>query len=83
MNVEREVLVILDEVLGLNGRSAAMNRDSPVLGALPELDSIAVVSVITALEKRFGLSIGGDELSASSFATVGSIADLVSSKTTA
>jgi acyl carrier protein len=83
MNVEREVLVILDEVLGLNGRSAAMSRDSPVLGALPELDSIAVVSVITALENRFGLEIGGDELSASSFATVGAIADLVSSKTTA
>jgi acyl carrier protein len=83
MNVDQEVLAILDEVLGLDGRSAAMNRDSPVLGALPELDSIAIVSVITALENRFGLEIGHDELNASTFATVGAIADLVSSKTPA
>jgi acyl carrier protein len=83
MNVESEVLAILDEVLVLNGRTASMNRDSPVLGALPELDSIAVVSVITALENRFAVSIGEDELTATSFATVGSIADLVSSKTPA
>jgi acyl carrier protein len=83
MNVESEVLAILDEVLVLNGRTASMNRDSPVLGALPELDSIAVVSVITALENRFAVSIGEDELTAKSFATVGSIADLVSSKTPA
>jgi acyl carrier protein len=80
MIVEREVLAILDEVLGLNGRTASMNRDSPVLGALPELDSIAVVSVITALENRFAVAIGQDELNATSFATVGSLADLVSSK---
>jgi acyl carrier protein len=83
MNVEREVLAILDEVLVLNGRTASMNRDTPVLGALPELDSIAVVSVITALENRFAVSISEDELTATSFATVGSIADLVSSKTPA
>jgi acyl carrier protein len=54
-----------------------------VLGALPELDSIAIVSVITALENRFVLEIGHDELNASTFATVGAIADLVSSKTPA
>ncbi|MDB5863152.1 MAG: hypothetical protein JWO70_958 [Betaproteobacteria bacterium] len=83
MNVEQEVLAILDEVLGLDGPTAAMNRDSPVLGVLPELDSIAIVSVITALENRFGLEIGDDELNASTFATVGAIADLVSSKTPA
>jgi acyl carrier protein len=83
MNVESEVLAILDEVLVLGGRTASMNRDTPVLGALPELDSIAVVSVITALENRFAVSIGEDELTATSFATVGSIADLVSAKTPA
>lgn len=81
MSVEQEVVAVLDEVLGLDGRAAAMGRDSPVLGALPEFDSFAVVSVITALEDRFGCDLRDDQLDAASFATVGAIADLVSSGT--
>ena len=80
MDVQKEVLNILDEVLGLEGRSAAMGRDTPLLGALPELDSMAVVSVITTLEERFGFAIDDDDLDASSFATVGALADFVQTR---
>ena len=42
MDVTQEVLRVLDEVLSLNGRSGTFTRDTPLLGAIPELDSMAV-----------------------------------------
>ena len=80
MNVTQEVLRILDEVLSLNGRARAFTRDTPLLGAIPELDSMAVVSLITSMEDQFGLVVDDDDIDGSTFATVGSLADFVSSK---
>ena len=50
------------------------------MGALPELDSMAVVTVITTLEDRFGFSVADDEIDGSVFATVGSLTEFVRSK---
>jgi len=75
-----QVLGILDEVLGLNGRAAAYTKESPLLGAVPELDSMAVVSLITAVEDRFGIVVGDDEIDAATFGTVGSFVDFVERK---
>ena len=80
MEVWREVARVVDDVLGLGGRSAAFTRSTHLLGAIPELDSMAVVSVITALEERFGVVVDDDEIDGQSFATVGALADLVSAK---
>jgi acyl carrier protein len=80
VNIQQEVLKVLDEVLDLRGRSAAMTRDSALLGALPELDSIAVVGIITTLEERFELTIHDDEVDASNFDTVGTLTDFVAAK---
>ncbi len=77
MNVHGEVLRTLDEVLSLGGRGAGFTRDTPLLGALPELDSMAVVALLTSLEERIGVSIDDDEIDASMFATVGSLVDCV------
>lgn len=82
MNVEREVLQVLDEVLGLGGRAAAFTRDTHLLGALPELDSMAVVSLITTLEERLGITIDDGDLDGSTFATVASLCDFVSGQAT-
>jgi acyl carrier protein len=80
LDVQKEVLNILDEALNLDGRAAAMGRDSALLGAVPELDSIAVVRVITTLEERFGFMIADDEVDAATFASVGALADFVQTK---
>jgi len=74
------VLRILDEVLSLQSRSAAFTRDTPLLGAIPELDSMAVVTLITTLEEQFGLTVDDDDIDGATFATVGSLTDFVSSK---
>ena len=74
------VLRLLDDVLSLDGRSQAFTRDTALLGALPELDSMAVVSLITALEEQLGLVVDDDDIDGDTFATVGSLADFVSAR---
>jgi len=80
MNVEQNVLRVLDEVLSLNGRSAGFTRQTHLLGAIPELDSMAVISLITTLEDRFGVVIDDDDLDGNTFATVGALVDFVEAK---
>lgn len=80
MNIQKELLSLLDEILGLNGRAASFSADTPLLGAIPELDSMAVVAIITSLEERFGIVVEDDEIEGSTFATVGSLVDFVSGK---
>ena len=78
-DTQQQVLQILIEVLNLSA-SDRLNRESPLLGAIPELDSMVLAAVITAIEERFGFNIADDELDASRFATVGSLADFVDGK---
>ncbi len=80
MQVTQEVIRLIDEVLSLDGRSSTFTLDTPLLGAIPELDSMAVVSLITGLENHFGLVVDDDDMDGSTFATVGSLVDYVSSK---
>ena len=80
MDVTQEVKVVLDEVLSLNGRSATFTRETHLLGAIPELDSMAVVSLITRLEEHFGLTVDDDDMDGSTFATVGALVDFVDAK---
>jgi acyl carrier protein len=80
MDVTKEVVRSLDEILSLNGRSASFGRETHLLGAIPELDSMAVVSLITGLEDRFGIVIDDSDIDGDIFATVGSLADFVASK---
>ena len=80
LDIKQELLSILDEILSLNGRAASFKEDTPLLGAIPELDSMAVVALITAIEERFGVAMEDDEIDGSIFATVGSLTGFVQSK---
>jgi acyl carrier protein len=80
MDTVREVVRVLDEVLSLNGRSASFTRATHLIGAVPELDSMAVVSLITTLEEQFGIVVDDDVVDGETFATVGSLADFVNAK---
>ena len=80
-HLERDVRDILRDVLSLGARADRLERASPLLGAVPELDSMAVVSVLAALEDRFGFSVDDDEVSGATFATFGSLVEFVSTKT--
>lgn len=80
LDIRKELAAILDELLSLGGRAAAFDDATPLLGALPELDSMAVVGVIGAIEERFGLVFDDDEIDGSSFASFGSLAKLIDAK---
>jgi acyl carrier protein len=80
MDIQNEVLTILDDVLSLEGRSRTFTRETVLLGAVPELDSMAVVALIASMEERFGFIIEDDEIDGSAFATVGTLADFVQGK---
>lgn len=73
MQIEEEVRAVLDSTLGLNGRAQQFVDDTPLLGALPELDSMAVAEVLAALEERLGIAIDDDEVDGSTFETFGAL----------
>ncbi|MDR2926147.1 MAG: acyl carrier protein [Azoarcus sp.] len=78
--IGQEVLTIIDEALCLEGRALAFEPGTLLLGALPELDSMAVVGVLNLLEERFGFIIGDDEIDGSTFATVETLVSFVQGK---
>ena len=77
MNVTDEVKAVLDSVLQLNGRTAEFDRSTPLLGAIPELDSQAVVAVVTGLEVAFEIVLEDEDITAEAFETFGSLVALV------
>ena len=80
MDFEKEIVGILDEILRLGDRADDLDAATPLLGAIPELDSMAVVSILTTIEERFGIVVDDDEMDGAVFATVGSLAQFVSAK---
>lgn len=71
---------ILSDVLGLDERLNSMTSDTFLLGNIPELDSVAVITIILALEEDFSISIKDDEINAQTFQTMGTLADFVEKK---
>ncbi len=78
-----DIREILRDTLQLGDRANQLTASSPLLGAVPEFDSMAVVTVLTMVEEEFGIEIDDDEVSADVFETVGSLADFVSQKVNA
>jgi acyl carrier protein len=75
-----EVRNILADVMSLGDRKTSLNEESVLLGDIPELDSMAVVNIITALEEHFGIAVNDDEISAEAFETLGSLTRFVEQK---
>lgn len=71
---------LLGEVLQLGPRAEALDASTLLLGSLPELDSMAVATVIAGIEDRFGVVVDDDELSAETFRSVGSLTEFVDRK---
>jgi len=83
MDVLGEVRGVLGEVLSLGDRAESMSRNTVLLGGIAEFDSMAVVSVIVALEECFGVFVEDDEISADTFETVGTLCDFIEMKVSA
>lgn len=80
MPIKKILLALLDETLNLDGRTASFDGHTPLLGALPEMDSMAVVSLITGFEDRFGFTVDDDEIDGAVFQTFGTLLKFVEQK---
>ncbi|RSV23395.1 acyl carrier protein [Sphingomonas sp. ABOLH] len=73
-SIEETVRAVLRDVLGLSDeRAAAFDDATPLFGALPELDSMAVAGVLTEMEDRLGILIEDDDIDGDTLETFGSL----------
>jgi len=75
-----DVVDVLVHVLAIEERRDTFDASTPLLGELPELDSLAVVELAVALEERFGIVIDDEDFTGEIFDTVGTLAEFVAGK---
>lgn len=71
---------ILRSNLQLGARADGMDRNTALMGSLPEFNSLTVVGLIADIEEQTGNAVDDDEISAEIFETVGTFADFIASK---
>lgn len=83
MDILERLRIILSAQLGANAYPPDYFRPgTPLLGTVPELDSMAVVGILAAVEDEFDVQIADDEVSADAFMTVSSLLDFVQRQVT-
>jgi acyl carrier protein len=79
--IEDAVRGLLADVLGISAdRVAAFDNDTPLFGALPELDSMAVAGLLTELEDRIGITVEDDEVDGELLETFGNLVRFAEAK---
>ncbi len=79
--IDDTLRAILRDVLGLDpARAAAVDEDTPLFGAMPELDSMAVAGLLTEIEDRLHILIEDDEVDGAMLESFGSLAAFVRAK---
>ncbi|WP_242123211.1 phosphopantetheine-binding protein [Sphingobium sp. Sx8-8] len=74
MDIETLMRGLLRDVLGLSqDRVDAFDADTPLFGALPELDSMAVAGLLTEMEDRLDILIEDDDIDGDTFETFGTL----------
>jgi acyl carrier protein len=81
LEIEATLRAVLADVLGLDqARVAQFREDSPLFGALPEFDSMAVAGLLTELEERLGILIEDHEVDADMMETFGALLNFARTK---
>jgi acyl carrier protein len=75
-----KVSSVLQDALQIDAYRLALDRHTALIGNLPELDSMAVVTVITALESHFDILVNDDDDLAAAFETFGSLVNYIEEK---
>tara|TARA_R110002072_G_scaffold70055_4_gene169575 strand:- start:5718 stop:5966 length:249 start_codon:yes stop_codon:yes gene_type:complete len=80
MSLDQSIKRILRDTLVLGDEVESLEATSPLLGAIPELDSVGVISVLTALEEEYDIVVEDDEISAAVFNTLGTLTEFLEEK---
>jgi acyl carrier protein len=75
-----DVKSLLVETLGIEDRAASITASTQLFGGLPELDSLAVLELVTAIEDHFDIAVDDSEFGGDIFETLGSLAAFVDGK---
>jgi acyl carrier protein len=75
-----DVKAVVVATLNLEDRADDLVPETRLLGDLPELDSIAVVELLVALQDRFGIEIEDDEVVGDVFETLGQLTAFIDQK---
>jgi acyl carrier protein len=75
-----DVKAVVVETLGIEDRAATLDATTPLLGSLPELDSMAVLEIVMALQQRFDIVVEDEDVTAEVFETLASLAAFVDGK---
>ncbi|GHH72564.1 acyl carrier protein [Promicromonospora soli] len=76
-----DVLDVVGTILGIEDRVGTFDAATPLFGTLPELDSLAVLELLTALEDRFGITVEDDEVTGGLLETAGTLHEFVRART--
>ena len=76
-----EVKALLKNTLILGDEIDRLDAASPLLGSFRELDSVGVMSVVTAIEDEFDVEVDDAEISTEVFRSLGSLVEFVEQKT--
>lgn len=78
--IEEQLRRLLADVLHIGPRANAFRDETPLMGSVPELDSMGVVALLTAFEDRLGITIDDDEIDGSVFRSWGTLLEFVRRK---
>ena len=79
--IDSALRAVLVDVLGLDAeRVAGFDRDTGLFGHLPELDSMAVATLLTEIEDRLHLTIDDDEVEGEMLESYGALLAFVEAK---
>ncbi|MBB3980431.1 acyl carrier protein [Sphingobium fontiphilum] len=77
----QQVRALLRDALALSqDRVDGFTPETPLFGALPELDSMAVATLLTEMEDRFDILIDDEDIDGDTFETFGTLTAFLGSK---
>ena len=81
MNFSQDTLdrvkVVIVKTLGIPDRAHTLEASTELFGSLPELDSMAIVTLAVNLEREFDFEIDDEDFRGEVFETIGTLAEFV------
>jgi acyl carrier protein len=75
------VKVVIVKTLGIQDRADRLEESTELFGSMPELDSMAVVTLAVNLEREFDFEIDDEDFTGEVFDTIASLAEYVERNT--
>ena len=81
MNFSQDTLdrlkIVIVKSLGIQDRADSLDASTELFGSMPELDSMAVVTLAVNLEREFDFEIDDEDFTGEVFETIGTLAEFV------